>query len=63
MFLYPEMKGEIEDMNEMFSSMGAFSSAFGMDRLNFGTLIGEEILWKEICLLEVHPKRDSGIKT
>ena len=27
-------------MNEMFSSMGAFSSAFGMDRLNFGTLIG-----------------------
>ena len=39
-FLYPEMKGEMEDMNEMFSSMGAFSSAFGMDRLNFGTLIG-----------------------
>ena len=38
-FLYPEMKGEMEDMNEMFSSMGAFSSAFGMDRLNFGTLI------------------------
>ena len=32
-FLYPEMKGEMEDMNEMFSSMGAFSSAFGMDRL------------------------------
>ena len=21
-FLYPEMKGEMEDMNEMFSSMG-----------------------------------------
>lgn len=33
-------EGEMEDMNEMFSSMGAFSSAFGMDRLNFGTLIG-----------------------
>ena len=39
-FLYPEMKGEMEDMNEIFSSMGAFSAAFGMDRLNFGTLIG-----------------------
>ncbi|MGN1451908.1 MAG: ABC transporter permease subunit [Eubacteriales bacterium] len=25
---------------EMFASMGSFSEAFGMDRLNFGTLIG-----------------------
>ena len=24
-FLYQEMKGEMEDMNEMFSSMGDFS--------------------------------------
>ena len=39
-FLYPEMKGEMEQMNEMFSSMGAFTAAFGMDKLNFGSLIG-----------------------
>ena len=39
-FLYPEMKGEMEEMNEMFASMGSFTQAFGMDKLNFGTLTG-----------------------
>lgn len=39
-FMYPEMENEMESVNEMFSSMGAFTAAFGMDRLNFGTLIG-----------------------
>ena len=38
--VYPEMKGEMDSMGEMFSSMGAFTSAFGMDRLNFGVLTG-----------------------
>ena len=39
-FLFPEMKGQMEDVGDVFSSMGAFSGAFGMDRLNFGTLLG-----------------------
>ena len=39
-FLFPEMKGEMEGINEVFASMGAFTAAFGMDRLNFGTLVG-----------------------
>lgn len=39
-FLFPEMKGEMNGVSEMFASMGSFSEAFGMDRLNFGTLIG-----------------------
>lgn len=39
-FLYPEMKGEMEGLGDMFASMGSFSTAFGMDRLNFGTLPG-----------------------
>lgn len=39
-FLFPEMKGEMEGIGELFSSMGAFASAFGMDKLNFGTLTG-----------------------
>lgn len=39
-FLFPEMKGQMESVNDMFSSMGSFTEAFGMDRLNFGTLIG-----------------------
>ncbi len=38
--LYPEMKGQMGELNDMFSSMGSFTSAFGMDKLNFGTLKG-----------------------
>lgn len=39
-FLFPEMKGEMEGISDLFSSMGSFTAAFGMDRLSFGTLIG-----------------------
>lgn len=39
-FLFPEMKGQMDSVNDMFASMGSFSEAFGMDRLNFGTLVG-----------------------
>ena len=39
-FLFPDMKGEMDGISEIFSSMGSFTAAFGMDRLNFGTLIG-----------------------
>lgn len=39
-FLYPEMKGQMNGVNDVFASMGSFTEAFGMDRLNFGTLIG-----------------------
>ncbi len=39
-FLFPEMKGEMEGINRAFSSMGVFTAAFGMDRLNFGSLTG-----------------------
>lgn len=39
-FLFPEMKGQMDGISETFASMGAFTAAFGMDRLNFGTLIG-----------------------
>ena len=39
-FMFPQMKSETDKMTEMFASMGSFTAAFGMDRLNFGTLIG-----------------------
>lgn len=39
-FLFPEMKGQMDSVSDMFASMGSFTAAFGMDRLNFGTLIG-----------------------
>ena len=33
-FLFPEMKDQMEDVSDVFSSMGSFTAAFGMDRLN-----------------------------
>lgn len=39
-FLFPEMKGQMDGVSDVFASMGSFTEAFGMDRLNFGTLIG-----------------------
>ena len=34
--IYPEMSSQMGDISTMFSEMGAFSDAFGMDQLNFG---------------------------
>ena len=39
-FLYPEMKDQMGKVSEMFSSMGSFTAAFGMDKLNFGSFMG-----------------------
>ncbi|MDD5902927.1 MAG: ABC transporter permease subunit [Oscillospiraceae bacterium] len=39
-FLFPEMKGQMDSVNDIFASMGSFTEAFGMDRMNFGTLVG-----------------------
>lgn len=38
--IFPEMQGNMDGMGELFSSMGSFTAAFGMDRLNIGTLTG-----------------------
>ena len=40
LFLFPEMKGEMDQVSQIFASMGSFTAAFGMDRLNFGELSG-----------------------
>lgn len=39
-FMFPEMSSEMGNVGDMFSSMGSFTEAFGMDRLNFGEFIG-----------------------
>ena len=39
-FLFPEMKGQMDAISGLFASMGSFTAAFGMDRLNFGSLTG-----------------------
>jgi len=38
--IYPEMGTQMEDVGSMFSEMGSFSAAFGMDRLNFVEFLG-----------------------
>lgn len=39
-FMFPQMKNEMNNITDMFSNMGGFTQAFGMDRLNFGELMG-----------------------
>lgn len=38
--IYPEMSKQMNEMSDMFADMGSFSSAFGLDQLNFGEFIG-----------------------
>lgn len=38
--VYPEMTGQMDQINQMFSQMGSFTAAFGMDRINFGEFSG-----------------------
>ncbi len=38
--IYPDMAEEMGDMGELFANLGAFSAAFGMDQLSYGTLTG-----------------------
>ena len=40
LLLYPEMETQMDAASDMFASMGAFTAAFGMDRINFGSLLG-----------------------
>lgn len=38
--IYPEMASQMEGLTDMFADMGSFTSAFGMDQLNFGEFMG-----------------------
>ncbi len=38
--IYPEMSTQMGDVSKIFSDMGDFSAAFGMDQLNFGEFMG-----------------------
>ncbi len=38
--IYPEMTSQMGDIGEMFSSMGAFTDAFGMNNVSFGEFSG-----------------------
>lgn len=38
--IYPEMSKQMHEISDMFADMGSFSSAFGLDQLNFGEFTG-----------------------
>lgn len=38
--MFPEMKNEMDSISNVFANMGGFTAAFGMDKLNFGELMG-----------------------
>ncbi|WP_167957598.1 ABC transporter permease subunit [Anaerosporobacter faecicola] len=40
LMMFSEMKGMVSEMDEMFSSMGNFTKAFGMDQMSIGTIAG-----------------------
>ena len=40
LLLFPEMEGQMDAAGALFASMGRFTAAFGMDRLDIGTLTG-----------------------
>lgn len=40
LIIFPDMKSQVSELNTAFSSMGGFTEAFGMDRLNMGELMG-----------------------
>lgn len=39
-FMFPEMKDEMEQAGNLFASMGSLSAAFSLERLDLGTLAG-----------------------
>ncbi len=38
--MYPSIASSMGDISALFANMGAFSAAFGMDTLDFGTIMG-----------------------
>lgn len=38
--IYPEMTAQMTEISDMFADMGSFSSAFGLDQINFGEFMG-----------------------
>ena len=40
LLLYPSLKTTINEMSSDFSNMGGFSTAFGLDKLNIGEIMG-----------------------
>ena len=38
--MYPSFAGSMDDMSALFAGMGDFSAAFGLDKLQFGTILG-----------------------
>jgi len=50
LLIYPQMVGEIEGMQDMYSNLGSFSAAFGMDKINFAAPMGYYGLYDGVML-------------
>ena len=40
MLMFPEMKKQVDEMDAVFSSLGSFTAAFGLDRVSLGDPMG-----------------------
>ena len=40
MLIYPEMSDNVSSVEQLYSSLGSFTKAFGMDKISFATLMG-----------------------
>ncbi len=40
MLLYPQMSGQVNQIENLYSNMGGFTTAFGMDKISMGTPMG-----------------------
>lgn len=40
MMIFPQMAGQLDEMADVYSNLGGFSAAFGMDRISFITPMG-----------------------
>ena len=38
--IYPSMSGSMDELSTLFAGMGDFSAAFGLDKLQFGSIMG-----------------------
>ena len=71
-FMFPELKSEMASVSKIFSAMGAFTAAFGMDRLDFGSLTGYYsiecgnvlgicgALYAALCAVDILSKEEKG---
>ena len=60
-FLFPEMKGEMEGVSDLFSSMGSFTAAFGMAGINISDMTNKSRGEYAYTMIDTEKPADSSI--